>query len=72
LVLLGLRDFPHPRRFSFNWQYIKDADDESPESYSDAVTEFAVLLQLALPRESTHPAFEGEPGSESMKNEEEM
>jgi hypothetical protein len=27
-----------------------DADEESPESYSDAVAEFGVLLQLALPR----------------------
>ena len=61
-----------PEALSFNWQYTKDADDESPKSYSDAVAEFAVLLQLALPRESAHPAFEGEPGSESMKNKEEM
>ena len=27
-----------------------DADEESPESYRDAVAEFGVLLQLALPR----------------------
>ncbi len=35
---------------SFNWQYTKDADEESPQSYSDAVAEFGVLLQLALLR----------------------
>ena len=39
-----------PEALSFNWQYTKDADEESPESYSDAVAEFGVLLQLALPR----------------------
>ena len=39
-----------PEALSFNWQYTKDADEESLESYSDAVAEFGVLLQLALPR----------------------
>jgi hypothetical protein len=39
-----------PEALSFNWQYTKDADEESPQSYSDAVAEFGVLLQLALPR----------------------
>ena len=39
-----------PEALSFNWQYTKDADEESLESYSDAVGEFGVLLQLALPR----------------------
>ena len=39
-----------PEALSFNWQYTKDADEESSESCCDAVAEFAVLLQLALPR----------------------
>jgi len=39
-----------PEALSFNWQYTKDADEESPKSYSDAVADFRVLLQLALPR----------------------
>ena len=39
-----------PEALSFNWQYTKDADEESSESYRDAVEEFGVLLQLALPR----------------------
>src|SRR4029453_10000247 len=33
-----------------NMARIARADKESPESYSDAVAEFAVLLQLALSR----------------------
>ena len=39
-----------PEALSFKWQYTKDADEESPASYSDAVAEFGVLLRLALPR----------------------
>src|SRR5262245_12605707 len=39
-----------PGALSFNWQYTKDSDEESLESYSDAVAEFEVLLQIALPR----------------------
>ena len=38
-----------PEALSFKWQYTKDADEESPASYSDAVAEFGVLLRLALP-----------------------
>lgn len=33
-----------PEALSFNWQYTKDVDEESLESYSDAVAEFGVLL----------------------------
>ncbi len=41
-----------PEALSFNWQYTEDADEESPESYRDAVSEFGVLLQLALPHKA--------------------
>jgi hypothetical protein len=32
-----------PAALSFNWQYTKDADEESPQSYLDAVEEFGAL-----------------------------
>ena len=34
-----------PEPLSFNWQYTKDAEEESPESYIDAAKEFEGLLQ---------------------------
>ena len=39
-----------PAALSFNWQYTKDAEEESPESYLDAIEEFGALLQVGLPR----------------------
>jgi hypothetical protein len=39
-----------PAALSFNWQYTDDADEESPESYLDAIEEFGRLLQIGLPR----------------------
>ena len=34
-----------PAALSFNWQYTRDAEEESPESYLDAAEEFAALLR---------------------------
>jgi multimeric flavodoxin WrbA len=42
-----------PAALSFNWQYTRDAEEESPESYLAAVEEFGALLQSALLRSST-------------------
>jgi multimeric flavodoxin WrbA len=39
-----------PAALSFYWQYTRDADDESPESYVGAVREFRALLRSGLPR----------------------
>jgi hypothetical protein len=39
-----------PAALSFNWQYTRDAEEESPESYLSAVKEFEALLQTDLPR----------------------
>jgi len=38
-----------PDELSFCWQYTKNAEDESAESYCDAAKEFEKLLQVALP-----------------------
>jgi len=38
-----------PAPLSFYWQYTRDAEDESPESYFGAVEEFAALMQTELP-----------------------
>jgi hypothetical protein len=37
-----------PAALSFNWQYTKDAEEESPESYLGAIEEFGALLQIGL------------------------
>ena len=34
-----------PAALSFNWQYTRDAEEESPESYLGAVEEFGALLR---------------------------
>jgi hypothetical protein len=39
-----------PAALSFNWQYTRDVDEESPESYLGAIEEFRALLQIGLPR----------------------
>jgi hypothetical protein len=39
-----------PAALSFNWQYTRDAQEESPESYLGAIEEFGALLQIGLPR----------------------
>jgi hypothetical protein len=39
-----------PAALSFNWQYTRDAEEESPESYLGATEEFGALLRLGLPR----------------------
>jgi multimeric flavodoxin WrbA len=38
-----------PAPLSFYWQYTRDADDESPESYLGAIQEFAALLRTEFP-----------------------
>ena len=37
-----------PAPLSFYWQYTRDAEDESPESYKGAVEEFGALMQTEL------------------------
>ncbi len=37
-----------PAPLSFYWQYTRDAEEESPESYLDAVEEFGALMQTEL------------------------
>jgi hypothetical protein len=39
-----------PAALSFNWQYTKDAEEESLESYLGAIEEFGALLQNGLAR----------------------
>jgi multimeric flavodoxin WrbA len=39
-----------PAALSFYWQFTRDADDESPESYLGAIAEFKALLRTGLPR----------------------
>jgi multimeric flavodoxin WrbA len=39
-----------PAPLSFYWQFTRDADDESPESYLGAIAEFKALLRTGLPR----------------------
>jgi multimeric flavodoxin WrbA len=39
-----------PEPLSFYWQFTRDADDESPESYLGAIAEFKALLRTGLPR----------------------
>jgi len=39
-----------PQPLSFYWQYTRDAEDESPESYLGAVEEFDALMRTELPR----------------------
>jgi hypothetical protein len=39
-----------PAALSFAWQFINDAEEESPESYLDAIEEFKALMQTGLPR----------------------
>jgi multimeric flavodoxin WrbA len=41
--------FKVPKELSFNWQYTSDAEEESKESYTDALNEFREFLQIALP-----------------------
>jgi len=41
--------FQVPDELSFNWQYTHNAEDESQESYTDALKEFDTLLQIVLP-----------------------
>ena len=38
-----------PDELSLLWQYTSNAEEESPESYADAVEKFGELVQLALP-----------------------
>jgi hypothetical protein len=38
-----------PAPLSFYWQFTRDADDESPESYLGAIEEFKALLQTEFP-----------------------
>ena len=41
--------FQVPNELSFNWQYTSNAEDESRESYKDAVREFKQLVQISFP-----------------------
>ena len=55
-----------PAALSFNWQYTKDAEEESPESYLDAIEKFEALLQVGLPRNPTgSPSLETAVSSKS-------
>jgi hypothetical protein len=38
-----------PDPLSLFWQYTKNAEEESPESYADAVEKFGELVQIAVP-----------------------
>jgi hypothetical protein len=38
-----------PEALSFSWQYTRDAEDESPESYLGAIDEFEALMRTDLP-----------------------
>ena len=38
-----------PAPLSFYWQFTRDADDESPESYLGAIAEFKALLRTGFP-----------------------
>ena len=38
-----------PHALSFNWQYTKDAEEESPESYLGALEEFNALMKRKFP-----------------------
>jgi multimeric flavodoxin WrbA len=38
-----------PAALSFYWQYTRDADDESPESYLGAIGEFKALVRTEFP-----------------------
>lgn len=42
-----------PAALSFNWQYTNDAEEESRESYCDAIEEFGQLVQVGVRRRST-------------------
>ena len=42
-----------PAALSFNWQYTNDAEEESRESYCDAIEEFGKLVQVGVRRRST-------------------
>ena len=42
-----------PTALSFNWQYTHDAEEESRESYCEAIEEFGKLVQLGVRRRST-------------------
>ena len=39
-----------PAPLSFYWQFTRDAEDESPESYLGAIAEFKALVRTGLPR----------------------
>lgn len=40
--------FKVPDELSFNWQYTRNAEDESQTSYTDAIREFHRLLQMCV------------------------
>ena len=42
-----------PAALSFNWQYTNDAEEESRESYCEAIEAFGKLVQLGARRRST-------------------
>jgi hypothetical protein len=44
-----------PAALSFNWQYTKDAEEESPESYLDAIEEFELAEKQSNPHIPKHP-----------------
>jgi hypothetical protein len=41
--------FQVPDELSFNWQYTNDAEDETEQSYENALYEFGTLVQIVLP-----------------------
>jgi multimeric flavodoxin WrbA len=42
-----------PEALSFNWQYTRDAEEESRESYCDAIEQFGQLMQIGVRRGAT-------------------
>jgi multimeric flavodoxin WrbA len=42
-----------PDALSFNWQYTKDAEEESRESYCDAIEQFGKLVQISVRKRTT-------------------
>jgi hypothetical protein len=44
-----------PAALSFNWQYTEDAEEESRESYRDAIAEFGELVQIGVPSRPRWP-----------------
>ena len=51
-----------PDALSFNWQYTRDAEEESRESYCDAIEEFKELVQIGRRGSALGPRSPRSPG----------